>query len=295
MALLKNRWPSARLRWLVNTEWAPLLDGNPDIDEVIEFPRQRFRGLRGFVRIAPWARELRQRAESDLVLDFQGLLRSALISRLCRATDGKIVGLSDAREGASRFYDAIVDVSGATHAVDRYLALVAALGHVADEPLQWTFPPGSPPHGHERLLEPFVLLHPFSRGKGKSLTARQVADFCHALAPMQVVVAGRSTAQIEPTPNVIDYLNQTDLHELIYLIRRARFVVSVDSGPMHIAAALTLRLVSIHTWSDPAKVGPYHPDAWIWKDGALFQMKAPTARQPAADIRALAAFVATSR
>jgi heptosyltransferase I len=292
VALVKKRYPTARLRWLVNTEWAPLLEDNPDINEVIEFPRQRFRGLRGFARIAPWARQLRERAASDLVLDFQGLLRSALISRLCRTDGGKIVGLSDAREGAGRFYDATVDVSGAKHAVDRYLALVASLGHVADEPLHWVFPKGSPPPGHERLSEPFVLLHPFSRGKGKSLTMGQVVEFCRALAPWQVVIAGRGTTRIEPAPNIIDYLNRTDLHELIYLIRRARWVVSVDSGPMHIAAALAPRLVSIHTWSEPAKVGPYNPDAWIWKDGALSQMKSPAKREPASDITALATFVA---
>ena len=291
VALVKKRYPTARVRWLVNTEWAPLLDDNPNIDEVIEFPRLRFRGLRGLTRIAPWARQLRERAASDLVLDFQGLLRSALISRLCRATGGKIVGLSDAREGAARFYDATVDVSGAPHAVDRYLALVASLGHVADEPLRWVFPKGSPPQGHERLSEPFVLLHPFSRGKGKSLSSDQVVEFCRALAPMQVVIAGRSPEHIKPAPHVIDYLNRTNLHELIYLIRRARYVVSVDSGPMHIAAALTPQLVSIHTWSDPAKVGPYNPDAWIWKDGALFQMKDAGSKTPAPDIRVLAAFI----
>ena len=90
----------------------------------------------------------------------------------------------------------------------------------------------------------------------------------------------------------VDLLNRTTLPELIWLLRRASYVVSVDSGPMHIASAITPLLVSIHTWSDPAKVGPYHPDAWIWKDGALFQRKTPATREPAADIHALAAFVA---
>jgi ADP-heptose:LPS heptosyltransferase len=55
------------------------------------------------------------------------------------------------------------------------------------------------------------------------------------------------------------------LLQLIRLIRVARFVISVDSGPVHIAAAVTDRLLSIHTWTDPRRVGPYNPDAWIWK------------------------------
>ncbi|HYR57689.1 MAG TPA: glycosyltransferase family 9 protein, partial [Chthoniobacteraceae bacterium] len=95
--------------------------------------------------------------------------------------------------------------------------------------------------------------------------------------------------------NAADLLNRTSLAELIWLIRHAAFVCSVDSGPMHIAAAITPALLSIHTWSDPAKVGPFRPDAWVWNNGALFQMRnldSPTAHRPCANIREVADFVA---
>jgi len=291
---VKRHWPEARLRWLINPEWAPLLDGNPQVDEAVIFPRQELRGARGLLRIAPWARGLRGRVRADLVLDFQGLLRSALIARLCRADGGQIVGLSDAREGARLLYDQRVEVGGIDHAVDRYLALAAALGIDPTPPLEWPLPQGSAPPGFAGT-EPFILLHPFSRGAGKSLTPAAVAAFCREAAPRRVVLAGRSDQQVTPADNATDLLNRTTLLELVWLIRRAAFVVSVDSGPMHIAAALTPRLLSIHTWSDPCKVGPYQPDAWVWKDGALSQMKAfaqPDARQPAAHIADVARHVA---
>jgi ADP-heptose:LPS heptosyltransferase len=139
-------------------------------------------------------------------------------------------------------------------------------------------------------------LHPFSRGAGKSLTPVDIAGFCCALSPTRVVLVGRSEETVPALENIENLLNRTTLAELIWLIRRAAFVVSIDSGPMHIAAALTSRLVSIHTWSDPAKVGPYQPDAWVWKDGSLFQTKhlAEASRhQPASDITAVAQFVRT--
>ena len=291
VAAIKAHWPHAHLRWIVNPEWTPLLEGNPHVDEVVIFPRRDFRGVRGMMRITPWARALRERISADLVLDFQGLLRSALIAKLCRGEGGRIVGLSDAREGARHFYDERVDVSGCTHAVDRYLALVRALGIEIPEKLTWPLP-----EGRDVVVisedKPVIVLHPFSRGKGKSLSVVEVTGFCHAAAPAHIVLAGRTDEEVPPLPNVTDLLNRTTIPELIWLLRRADYIVSVDSGPMHIAAALTPRLVSIHTWSDPAKVGPYHPDAWIWKGGALFQMKAITAQQPATDIRALARFVA---
>lgn len=293
VALVKRRWPQAHLRWLINPEWAPLLDGNQHVDEAVHFPRGQFRGPAGWARIPGWAKRIAAR-KAHLVLDFQGLLRSALIAKLCRADGGRIVGLSDAREGARHFYDETVDVSAQAHAVDRYLALVAALGIETSTPLEWALPQGSAPAGFD-AAEPFLLLHPFSRGAGKSLSAAEVADFSRALAPHRIVVAGRADTAVAESGNITSLLNRTTLPELIWLIRRAAFTISVDSGPMHIAAALTPRLLSIHTWSDPCKVGPYQPDAWIWKDRALFQMRDvanPAVREPAEDIEAVARFVA---
>jgi heptosyltransferase I len=249
----------------------PLLEGNPHIDEIIEFPRSRFRGASGVFRVAGWARTLRERVQPDLILDFQGLLRSALICRLCKRAGTRLLGLSDAREGSRWFYDEVAETSGHLHAVDRYLALTrTAAGDPETPELEWHLPAGEKPPNFD-VSEPFVVVHPFSRGEGKSLGLEQVSDFARAMAPHRVVIVGNTPKRLaEISPNVIDLLNGTTLPELIWLLRAARFTVSVDSGPMHIAAALTHRLVSIHTWSDPAKVGPYRRNAWVWKDGKLY-------------------------
>jgi heptosyltransferase-1 len=293
VALVRQHWPAARMRWLINSEWASLLEGNPDVDEVLDFPRSTFRGPGAAVAAARWAVGLRPRAASDLVLDFQGLLRSALLARLCRGKGGRIAGLSDAREGARLFYDHTADVSGRLHAVERYLALVASLGIDNPGPLAWPLPGGVPPAAE--LPARFVLLHPFSRGAGKSLAPEEVAAFCRALAPFPVLIAGRSAQTISAEPNAVDLLNRSTLPELIWLIRHAAFVVSVDSGPMHIAAALTDRLLSLHTWSDPRRVGPYRKTAWVWKDGRLGQVRdlaEPQKSLPAPDLQAVAGWLA---
>jgi ADP-heptose:LPS heptosyltransferase len=269
VARVRRRWPDARLRWLVNPEWAPILAGNPDIDEVIEFPRQRFRGLAGWARLPRWIRELRERVRPDLTLDFQGLLRSAWIAR---GVGGECWGTSDSRECAGFLHRRIVRVpprSDPAHAVKRYLALVAALGCDIAEPLEWRLPAGTEPAG---CPGEFILLHPFSRGEGKSLAAEEVTAFCHAVSPAKVVLAGRSDTAILPPENTANLVNRTTLPELCWLLRRAAFTVSVDSGPMHIAAAVSSRLLSIHMWSDPRKVGPFAPDAWVWKDGKIGRM-----------------------
>jgi ADP-heptose:LPS heptosyltransferase len=76
---------------------------------------------------------------------------------------------------------------------------------------------------------------------------------------------------------VIDLMNRTTLGELIWLMRRASYVVTVDSGPMHLAAALSERVLGIHTWTDPRKVGPYREGCLTWKAGAIRRVKDLTA------------------
>ena len=180
--------------------------------------------------------------------------------------------MSDAREGARWFYDHVAQVDRNAHAVERYLALVEKFGAPIERPLRFPLPSGDPVERFDADV-PFVLLHPFARGRRKSLSDLAVDEFCRALAPFRVVLAGLTKRQMPVPDNCVNLLNHTTILQLIWLIRRARFTVSVDSGPMHIAAAISDHLISIHTWSDPRKVGPYNADAWVWKHGDLLRVR----------------------
>ena len=284
VSAIRRHWPKTRLSWLVNPEWAPILEGNPDLNDVHIFPRSQFRGLTGIPRMLSWICSFQSRGQADLVLDFQCLLRSALIGKWCRKK--AFLGLSDAREGAKFFYDTVAEVTPEQHAVDRYLALVKALGIPVPDSLTWNLPATPPPSGFDTST--YIVIHPFSRGLGKSMTADQLETLCKALSPNRVVIVGRSTEEVPNFSNVDNQLNKTTLSEMIAIMRQARWVISVDSGPMHIAAALNPRVLSIHTWSDPQKVGPYDLSAWIWQNGQLFQRGTPHKTVPADDMPTIA-------
>ena len=267
VTLLREAHPGAEITWVINPEFAPLLRGNPDVNHVHFFPRGQFRGLGAPRSLLPWLKKTRW-IRPDLALDFQGLLRSALIARISGAKE--IYGMSDAREGSRFFYDRVAKVNRRGHAVNRYLKLAECAGATIGESLRWPLPTGDPLPRFDQY-PPFILLHPFARGDGKSLSNAVIEEFCSAFAPTRVVVVGQSRRKIDTPGNCIDLTNQTSLLQLIRLIRVARFVVSVDSGPMHIAAAVTDNLLSIHTWTDPRRVGPYNRNAWIWKHGQLLR------------------------
>lgn len=290
---LKTTFRNAEFSWITNAEWVPLLEQNGDLTTIIPFPRGEFKGSGGVFKFFRWCQELAG-LQPDLVLDFQGLFRSAWISR---SSKGKsVLGLSDSREASRFFYDQRAIVHSGQHSVERYLALARLAGADTSGLIQFPLPPGKAIPLIE-LPERYVLLHPFARGARKSLTAGEIFEFTRLVAPIPVVVAGRSNEQFTTDQNGISLVNQTSLPELVWLLRRSSFIVSVDSGPMHIGAAITSELLSIHLWSNPGSVGPYNPEAWIWKDRGIVQVRANRAGESNAetkerpDIAQIAGFV----
>ncbi len=271
VAAIRDAHPKAKITWVMNPEFTPLLRGNSDVNHIHVFPRKDFSGLGAPVRFGPWLKETRK-LKPDVALDFQGLLRSAFIARMSGAKE--VYGMSDGREGSRFFYKRTAKVNRREHAVERYLKLAELAGAKIGDALRCPLPTGDPlPRFDE--YPPFILLHPFARGSGKSLTNRVIEEICAAFAPTRVVVVGKTNRQIDVVDvaeNCVELTNQTSLLQLIRLIRVARFVISVDSGPMHIAAAVNDRLLSIHTWTNPRRVGPYNPDAWIWKHGKIVRV-----------------------
>lgn len=268
--LLKQAHPQLTVRWIANNEWMPLLAGCPFVDEVVPFPRQRFRGLGGALRSLAWAAKWNRtpRETPEIVLDFQGLLRSGLVA-FARGADC-VVGLSDSREGAWWFHDHVIAVDPSAHAVDRNLAMPRAFGmEFGAGDIRFDLPAGEKPEGWTEA-DDFILLHPFSRGAGKSLELAALQTLCDCLGSRRVVIVGMADRPAAVRgAHVRDLTNRTSLLELVWLMRHARACISVDSGPMHIAAAVNERSLGIHTWTDPRRVGPYDLRACVWKAGRI--------------------------
>lgn len=280
VAALRDTFPAARITWMLNPGWVSLFEENTDISDILIFPRDDFRGTGGWLRFLRWRAELKRRISPDLILDFQGLLRTGLVASAFWGTPA--FGLSDAREGARFFHSKIIPVHDRMHAVERYLTLAAAAGATTGSP-RFSLPQGHKP-ATALPSEPWLLLHPFSRGPEKSLPPEILETFCCEVGVPVVLVGQGGPASAQFPSNVTNLLGQTSLLELIWLLRHAAFVVSVDSGPMHLAAAVTENLLGIHSWSDPYLVGPYRPEAYVWKDGELFSARDPVSSNAGAKL-----------
>jgi ADP-heptose:LPS heptosyltransferase len=254
------------LRWLIHPAWRSLVESHPGVAGTILFPRDKFHGLSGWLRSVAWMGTLRD-WKPDLAIDLQGLLRSAFFSRLSGAE--RVIGLSDSREGACLLHGKRALVDRNAHAVRRYLSVLPELGLPVPVRPEFLLPFGHLPVGFDAVT-PYLVIHPYARGEGKSLMPDQIRALARGAGEMRIIIVGRGEGITDLPTNAEDWSNRTDLLELTAILRGASFIVSSDSGPMHLAAALQpSRTLAIHLWSDPLKVGPCFPESRVWKNGRI--------------------------
>lgn len=263
--LLRRRWPGAKVSWLVTPACAGLLEGHPQIDEVIRFERREFgRGWRSPRVAADFVRfmgELRRR-RFDLVIDLQGLFRSGWLAAATRAPVR--VGMANAREGAWLFYTHRVPTgTREQHAIERYLTVAEAVG-CERGPTEFVFAVDDADRAYVRKLTParYAVLMP-----GANWVTKQwpVERFAGLVSPLRerfelecVVAGGPDVAELaEKVPAAANLAGRTNLRQLVALLEKAQLVVANDSGPMHIAAALGRPLVTPFGPTNPVRTGPY--------------------------------------
>lgn len=253
---------SARVSWVAASAFAPLVRVCDSVEMVYEFKRAG--GVRAFWGLV---RTLRQQ-HFDFVFDMQGLARSAMIARLARG-DVKI-GRRDTREGAGWMLPRRVSLpSGGlpAHAIDILLQFAPILGVPPRLTGHISFA-RAPDARAQALLPclrgPVVLIFPESRRPEKNWMG--FADLALMLLERQpdlcVMWSGRGVPEKLahlPRERFVPDVAKLALDELPALMRSVDGVISNDSGPMHLAAAMGTRTLGVFGPTDPVRFGPYPP------------------------------------
>jgi len=278
LSALRRRFPSAKLSWLVKREWADVLEGNPDLDEVLSVD----------LSVKGWPAAIRavRAGRFDLVVDLQGLLRSAVLG--WASGSPARVGFANGREGSPWCYTHRVPVPDASiHAVDRCLLIARFLGAEPEKPGPSAFhlPQESAAEARvEALLAAagvqagtmLVALNPSARWTTKQWPAESfaaVGDWLQQQGARVVVIGGREERPVgEAVMRAmhgapIDLAGKTTMKELIALLRRLRVFITNDSGPMHLAAAVGTPVIALFGPTDPARTGPYGAGHVVLRSG----------------------------
>jgi len=255
--------PDAQFAWLVEEAFAPLVRLHPAVNDVIPVAWRRWRrSLYTPATIAEIKASFRaiRAIKYDTIVDSQGLLRSALIARVARGRRHGYDSASIREPLASLFYDVRYRVSRDLHAIERNRMLSGlALGYR---------PEGRPEFGLGRTRSTIgtsryaVLLHATARPEKQWPEERWVALGKALSGAVELVVPWGSEAERLRSERIAAAVpgaripDRVPLDQVAKLIGGAQYIVGVDTGLLHLAAALGVPLVAIFTGSNPNLTGP---------------------------------------
>lgn len=263
---IKDAFPFAEIHWVVARGLEGLLENHPMVKRLWIINKDHWKNLK---RIKETAIEIKflfkeLEAESyDVVIDLQGLLRSGL---LAYATKSPIkIGFKEAKEGSSLFYTHRIKSGKEIHAVDKYLKIASAVGCEVED-VKFPMPLIKESENVKRLKEDigdYAVLVPGARWETKKWPSDKFGKVASMLNIKTVIIGSSSDAEIakgiESYSNgkALSIAGKTDIKELISIIRGARYAITNDSGPMHIAAAFGIPVVAIFGPTNPVRTGPY--------------------------------------
>jgi ADP-heptose:LPS heptosyltransferase len=309
----RKAFPKARIAFLVEDKASALVEGHPDLDATIVFPKSRWKGRA--LRPGTWAeasrhvREIRA-GKFDVLLDFQGNLKGGLHAALSGIPTRVGFARAHSKEQSHRFTNVHVEPSGERILRARkFLSLLAPLG-IADPEIVWKLPPRDASRAAvgaflaETGLEgrSFAVLHPgtSARGAAKRWPVERFAELARRIpgALDLAVVVGygpgeRALAEeIVRGSGAILALETRSLLDLAELLSRAALFVGADSGPLHLASAVACPSVALFGPKDPAIYAPCNPRSRVVRkpgsDGSasMLAIEAADALAAAADLLA---------
>lgn len=281
LEVLRKNFPQARIDWVVEEEASQILKGHPALDRLIVSHRKSWqRGIRGRHRsstareVLGFIRELRS-AQYDLVIDMQGLAKSGFLTGLAKGR--RKIGFTWAREGSTLFLSEkphFVD-QYRQHAIERYLEAAKILGCRENS---WK---GCVPvhDGDRRRVEDLLrskglngarcaAVNPMARWATKlwepdrfALLADRIQEELEA--PVLFTGSRDDVPAIEEIRKRMksgpgcSLAGEIGLRELAALYGRCSVLVTTDTGPMHIAAAMDCPVVALFGPTAPWRTGPY--------------------------------------
>ncbi|MEX2661573.1 MAG: glycosyltransferase family 9 protein [Vicinamibacterales bacterium] len=266
-AALRAAYPNARIDWLVDAKHAEILELVTVVDRLLVLEKPT---LRAWIH----ATRMLRAGRYDVALDFQGLMKSAVLARASGAR--RVLGFSiwHLREKSARpFYSESVDVAagpaGDRHVMHKNLRLLEGLGITGaaiEFPLARVASPARDLITAQAAGKPYALLNPGAAWPNKRWDAQRFGELASFLRDVRGLVpfvlwgpaeAPLAQAVVDASGGAAVLAPPTRLADLVEISRGASLMVSGDTGPLHIAAAVGTPIVSIFGPTDPSRNGPW--------------------------------------
>lgn len=257
LSALKKLYPGCRVTWLVFKEWKDVLELYPGLDGIIEWDRRG--GLREYFRVI---REIRKN-KFDIVIDLQGLLRTAALGALSGA--GIRIGVPGMKEFSGLLLKEVFPENAAMNATLRSLETVR---YLTNEKQEAVFNITVPEAARKASLDVLrgttgrvVSIIPFVRGKAKQWPLKYFEELCSMILKSYpditiAVIGGKNDRWVLGNKRIMDLCGKTSITELAGVLQRSSVVIGADTGPAHLGAAMNIPSVVIFGGSDINETAP---------------------------------------
>ncbi len=255
---IKNGFKEAKVFWLINSKYKELIENSKTIDEIIEVDGKIESFFRAISKI--------RREKFDLLIDFQGLFKTGIISFLSGAR--RKIGFDKTKELAHIFLDEKpISQKENIHAIKRYLKICEYLGV---KPI-YQFPIEIGEKERKKIDEllsdigPFLIINPFARWESKVWEIERYIELSEMIkeklkiTPIFTGAKDEEPLFFEMKKYLKDpfFLFGLSLKELCCLFLKSICVICPDTGSMHLAAALKVPTISLFGPTSPKKTGPF--------------------------------------
>lgn len=263
---IKRADPQSHITWILQPGPASLIEGHPAVDEIVRFDRSR--GWRAFLDVR---RTLRGR-RFDIVLALQDYLKAGVLTAIATAPIKLGYDRTRARDANWLFTNEHIPPHEPQHIQDEYLEFLSAMG-MDSTTIEWGLGPWNGEREWQREFmkqfdRPIVSLVIGSSRTQKDWIAERWGELADALSGrfgLQPVLVGGRSPREEATETVImqrtrhkpvSVLN-SGLRKLVSILDASALVISLDTGPLHMAVALDRPVISLLGFSNPMRTGPY--------------------------------------
>ena len=254
---IQQRHPDAKISWLTSPLEAKLVRLLPGI-EVIEYDKRS--GFKGMFAIR---QQLAARC-FDYLLHLQWSLRASLLTRMVKAQHRVGFARAQSREKQHWFVNQLAPQAQGAHVLDSFLAVASVLGVSEPSlPCKLNLPPLS-----NALPTPYVVVNPSASKAERNWTLEGYRALLKAIAAKGwhlVLTGGPSEGEKQFAEQIVQDLDvpvtnlvgQTQLDEMLSVLKAARLVVAPDTGPAHMATIVGTPVLGLYAHSNPARTGPY--------------------------------------
>ncbi len=268
---IRDTWPETKITWIIGKAEYEIVKGLKGVEFIIFDKKAGFSAYKNI-------RKILKHKKFDVLLHMQMSLRASLISLLINAKTKIGFDRARAKDGQWLFTNKKIKPQQHQHVIDSFFGFTETLG-INKKKYKWDIPISGDDKKCAKKLLPniskYIIISPCSSKDYRNWNTKGYADIADYIKEKYhydvVLTGGNSTIEKQYAKEImqqcssvpVNLIGKTKIKELLSIIQNARFMISPDSGPAHMATAMNTPVIGLYASTNPDRARPYLSNEWM--------------------------------